>query len=157
MWANQFESWSPFNSFLFRFFDWNALNTLTRVRNCAEVHNQTTPCNRTSSRNTSIIFQWSRVFNIQIPGCFSQRISLCILQVFNLKNRVARWGCDWDPNIIMCELTFWQTWKVMERAKWHFHRHNFQLTGRACCMLTLSRRPDSARWYNHYIEQARCK
>ena len=55
------------------------------------------------------------------------------LQGLYLKNRVAGWGCGWDPNIIMCELiTFWQTWKVMERAKWHFHRHNFQLTGCAC-------------------------
>lgn len=97
--------------------------------------------------NTSIIFQWSR---------FPKEYHCVFCKVFTWKTglRVGLWLGS-QHNYVWTNL--WQTWKVMERAKWHFHRHNFQLTGRACCMLTLSRRPDSARWYNHYIEQARCK
>jgi len=85
---------------------------------------------RTSSR-ILLSFPNGQGFNSRYLDVFPKNI-IVYLQGFYLKNRVARWGCDWDPNIIMCELTFWQTSKVMERAKWHFHRHNFQLTGCAC-------------------------
>lgn len=60
---------------------------------------------RTSSR-ILLSFSNGQGFNSRYLDVFPNNI-IVYLQGLYLKNRVAGWGCDWDPNIIVCELTFW--------------------------------------------------